>query len=181
MSVAHEPTGTLEVALAHATKLLASDPALAARQAAEIRKVVPGHPPATLILAQAARARGDLPAALATLERLAATRPDWAAAHYELGLARSASGRGKAAIVVRGSVPALFRERTCSPDAELRAGPLADLQRVGGAVEALRSVARATRGPGARVLSWSARNLKSETDRTRTIVCVVRSVKGLFE
>ena len=98
MSAAQEPSGSLAVALAHASKLLASNPALAAEQAEEILKVVPGHPPASLILAQAYRARGELAGALGVLESLVAAQPNWAAAHYELGLARSASGHGEAAI-----------------------------------------------------------------------------------
>ena len=36
MSAAPEPVGTLEVALAHATRLLATNPVMAAEQAAEI-------------------------------------------------------------------------------------------------------------------------------------------------
>ena len=40
MSAASEPTGTLQVALAHATRLLEASPALAAEQALEILKVL---------------------------------------------------------------------------------------------------------------------------------------------
>ena len=50
MSGANEPVGTLEVALEHASQLLAVDPSLATEQAEEILKAVPGHPLATLIL-----------------------------------------------------------------------------------------------------------------------------------
>jgi tetratricopeptide (TPR) repeat protein len=97
MSVAQEPVGSLEVALAHATKLLASDAALAVQQAHEILKVVPNHPPATLILAQAKRAVADIPGALAVLESLVQSQPNWALAHFELGRTRSAAGQGDAA------------------------------------------------------------------------------------
>jgi tetratricopeptide (TPR) repeat protein len=98
MSGAQEPVGTLEVALAHAAKLLVSDPALAAEQAGEILKVAPGHPVATIILGASHRARGDAPAALAILEPLAAAHPDWVSTHYELGLALGLAGRSREAI-----------------------------------------------------------------------------------
>jgi len=97
MSGAQEPVGTLDVALAHAAKLLVSDPALAAEQAGEILKVAPGHPVATIILGASHRARGDAAAALAILEPLARAHPTWVSTHYELGLALGLAGRSKAA------------------------------------------------------------------------------------
>jgi tetratricopeptide (TPR) repeat protein len=97
MSGVQEPVGTLEVALAHAAKLLVSDPALAAEQAGEILKAAPGHPVATIILGASHRARGDAPAALAILEPLAREHPGWVSTHYELGLALGLAGRSKAA------------------------------------------------------------------------------------
>jgi tetratricopeptide (TPR) repeat protein len=99
MSGAQEPVGTLEVALAHAAKLLTSDPALAAEQASEILKVAPGHPIATIILGASHRARGDAPAALAILEPLALAHPNWVSTHYELGLALGLAGRSSDAVV----------------------------------------------------------------------------------
>ena len=93
-----EPTGTLAVALAHAHKLLASDPALAAEQATEILKAMPGHPVAQLLLGVARRRGGDLPAALAALEPLVRAQPGWFAAHYELGLTQGAARRGDEAV-----------------------------------------------------------------------------------
>ncbi len=98
MGGAQEPVGTLEVALAHAAKLLLSDPALAAEQAGEILKVAPGHPVATIILGASHRALGDAPAALAILEPLALAHPDWVSTHYELGLALGLAGHSKAAV-----------------------------------------------------------------------------------
>ncbi|MFO1392799.1 MAG: sulfotransferase [Steroidobacteraceae bacterium] len=97
MSGAPEPTGTLEVALAHAAKLLVSDPTLAGEQATEILKVAPGHPVATIILGASHRARGDAPSALAILEPLAVAHPDWVSTHYELGLAYGVAGRSSEA------------------------------------------------------------------------------------
>ena len=63
-----EPTGTLAAALEHTTRLLESDPLLASEQAAEILKVVPGHPTARLLLGVALRAAGDPAAALQAFE-----------------------------------------------------------------------------------------------------------------
>src|SRR5437763_1503109 len=102
-SSAAEAVGSVDVALAHAAHLLKRDPALAAEQAGEILKAVPGHPNASLILGIARRAGGDPAAALAVLEPLAATQSRWAAAHYELGLTLGALGRGEEAV-------ALFRQ-----------------------------------------------------------------------
>ena len=48
-----EPTASLDIALAHAARLLASDPALAAEQAREILRVVGDHPLALLVLGAA--------------------------------------------------------------------------------------------------------------------------------
>ena len=110
MSGAPEPVGTLQVALDHAARLLAQDPALAAEQASAILEAVPGHPVATLILGSAQRSAGNLPAAIATLETLARTQPKSAATHYELSLALAAAGRGEAAIA------ALRRALQLKPD-----------------------------------------------------------------
>jgi tetratricopeptide (TPR) repeat protein len=98
MSGAQEPTGTLEVALAHAAKLLVSDPSLAAEQASEILKTAPGHPVATIVLGASHRARGDAPAALAILQPLAQAHPNWVSTHYELGLAHGVAGQSTDAV-----------------------------------------------------------------------------------
>ncbi len=98
MTAISEPVGTLEVALAHAMRLLASNPALAAAQAAEILKAAPNHPAALLIQGAAARASGDPARALAILEDVARTRPNWSPALYELGLAHFFAGNADEAI-----------------------------------------------------------------------------------
>ncbi|HEY8122268.1 MAG TPA: sulfotransferase [Myxococcota bacterium] len=98
MSASAEPVGTLDVALAHARRLLARDLASAAEQAAEILRVVPDQPMARLILGIARRESGDTQGALAVLEPLASDSPSWAAAHYELGIALGAADRGEAAV-----------------------------------------------------------------------------------
>lgn len=72
-----EPTGTLETALEHAARLLATRPALAVRQCEEILAAVPGQPDATRLMARAMWAAGDIDGAAAVLRRrLAADRRD---------------------------------------------------------------------------------------------------------
>jgi tetratricopeptide (TPR) repeat protein len=98
MSATSEPVGTLETALAHTQRLLTSEPRLAAEQATEILKVAPGHPLATLLLGVAQRRAGDAAASQAVLEPLAQSQPNWAAAHYELGVTFGALRSGEAAV-----------------------------------------------------------------------------------
>jgi predicted Zn-dependent protease len=97
-SGAAAPVGSIDVALAHAARLLERDPGLAAEQAAEILKTFPGQPNATLVLSMARRAQGDRQSALATLTALIQAQPRWAAAHYELGVTLSELGQGEAAV-----------------------------------------------------------------------------------
>jgi tetratricopeptide (TPR) repeat protein len=98
MSSPAEPTGTVEQALAHAVRMLDSQPQITAEQAAEVLKVVPGHPVATLLLAAGRRAMGDATGALPLLEPLVKAHPQWPTPHYELGLVLGALGRGESAI-----------------------------------------------------------------------------------
>ena len=98
MSEASEPVGSVEVALAHAARLLEKRPELAAEQAAEILKAAPNHPVATLLLGVARRVGGDAKAALQVLEPLAALHPQWALAHYELALAYGEAERSAEAM-----------------------------------------------------------------------------------
>jgi len=93
MNSAAEPTGTLEVALAHTERLLRHDPALALEQAGEILKVVPGHPMAVLVTGVAQRSLGDLPTALQTLRALAGSQPRSALTHFEYGQTLSEAGQ----------------------------------------------------------------------------------------
>jgi len=58
-----EAVGTIEVALAHAARLLAQDPQLAETQANEILKVAPEHPHALRLLGAALRRMGETEAA----------------------------------------------------------------------------------------------------------------------
>ena len=98
MSGAREPVGTLDVALAHTERLLASDPAMAAEQAREILSVVPGHPAAQLMLGSALRRTGEAAGALEQLDPLAAAHDRWAMVHYERGLALGQMHRGDEAV-----------------------------------------------------------------------------------
>ena len=110
MSSAPEQVGTVDVALAHATRLLEKDPALAAEQARAILVAVPNHPKAQLILAAAHRRGGDASAALAVLEPLAREQPRAAAVHFELGMARGEAGD------FEGAIAALRRATQLGPD-----------------------------------------------------------------
>lgn len=98
MTSTAEPTGTVEAALARARLLLQTNPVLAAEQAGEILKVAPNHPPAVLLLGAARRMTGDAAGALQVLEPLAETQPNWAAGHYERGLALRDGDRPDAAL-----------------------------------------------------------------------------------
>jgi tetratricopeptide (TPR) repeat protein len=108
LSSTPEPVGTIDVAVAHAARLMQSDPRLAAEQASEILKVAPGHPVASLLLGSASRLLGTTDAALQILEPLTRTQPNWAAAHYELGLALINAGRP--------AIPTLRRAVALKPD-----------------------------------------------------------------
>jgi tetratricopeptide (TPR) repeat protein len=107
---AAEPTGNLETALAHTRRLLQIDPGLAATQASEILKVIPGHPPALLLKGAAQRLSGDATAAVQTLGELTATQGDWAPGFYELGLALIDTGSSHHALA------ALRRAVAIQPD-----------------------------------------------------------------
>ncbi|HUA24626.1 MAG TPA: sulfotransferase [Steroidobacteraceae bacterium] len=76
MSTRAEPVGTLEVALAHASRLLAVKPAIAAEQACEILKVVPRQPQALVILGLARAMAGDVDGSIDALTRAVSQRPN---------------------------------------------------------------------------------------------------------
>lgn len=95
----------MDIALAHASRLLASDPVQAAEQAREILRVVGDHPMALLLLGISHSLRHDHEAALATLEKLAESQPRWALVHLELGQARGRAGHsGEAVAALRRAV-----------------------------------------------------------------------------
>src|SRR5260370_12264161 len=98
LNSASEPVGTLDVALGHAARLLQKDALLAAEQASEILKAVPGHPHARLILGAARRIRGQTQLALEVLEPLAREQPRSAPAHLELAIAQAEAGLPNCAV-----------------------------------------------------------------------------------
>jgi len=97
---AAEPSGTLEVALAHAERLLASEPRLAVEQAREILAVIPGQPRALLLLGLAEGALGHGDAAVAALRQavaIDANLPDaWRALADHLTALGDAAGADQA-------------------------------------------------------------------------------------
>lgn len=105
-----EPVGTVEVALAHAARLLESNPQLALQQITEILKAAPSHPTAGLLLGTAHRLLGNTDIALQVLTAVARAQPDWPYAHYELGLVLGRLGRREVAIA------ALRRAVALKPD-----------------------------------------------------------------
>ncbi len=141
------PTASLDVALAHATRLLANQPRLAAEQALEIIAVAGEHPLAMLVLGAAHTACGEAEQGLGILEPLAIAQPQWPAAHYELGRTWVALERGDEAIA------ALRRALALQPELPGAWLALADqLSRMGdddGASAAYsRHVRHSTRDPG---------------------------------
>ena len=93
-----EPVGTLEVALAHAARLLKRDPLLAIQQAHEILAAAPGHPQARLVLGAAHRCAGQVQTALDILESLVREQPRATSVHIELANAQVVAGRTADAI-----------------------------------------------------------------------------------
>jgi tetratricopeptide (TPR) repeat protein len=85
MSRPADPVGTLEVALAHARRLLETQPKLAADQAQEILKVLPSQPTALLLLGLAKRALGHSGEAMTLLRRAVALKPELGPAWLALG------------------------------------------------------------------------------------------------
>jgi tetratricopeptide (TPR) repeat protein len=85
--------GTVEVALAHAARLLESNPQLALQQIIEILKAAPSHPTAGLLLGTAHRLLGNTEIAADVLTVVARAQPEWPQVHYELGLVSSQLGQ----------------------------------------------------------------------------------------
>jgi predicted Zn-dependent protease len=92
------PTASLDVALAHATRLLSTEPELAAEQAREIIAAVGEHPLAMLVLGAAHTARGAPGLALELLEPVARAQPQWAMVRFEVAKALAALGRNADAV-----------------------------------------------------------------------------------
>ena len=110
MNAASEASATFDTALAHAMRLLDTDPALAAEQASEIIRAVGEHPMALLVLGTAHRMRGDINAALDVLRPLASAQPRSATVQLELGIALGHAKQGDQAVA------ALRRAVALKPD-----------------------------------------------------------------
>ena len=91
-NAADPATGTVDMALAHAARLLNERPDMALMQVREVSAAVPGHPMALLIEGQALRRLGDLRRARAVLVSLAEAEPRSAATAMELGLVAAQLG-----------------------------------------------------------------------------------------
>ncbi|HTC44645.1 MAG TPA: sulfotransferase [Steroidobacteraceae bacterium] len=85
-------SGSVDIALAQAQRLLPSSPLAAAEQASEVLKVAPAHPGARLILGSAQGLMGQGAAAVETLSTLAREQPRSAIVHFELGIALANAG-----------------------------------------------------------------------------------------
>ncbi|MDB5423827.1 MAG: hypothetical protein JWQ29_1243 [Phenylobacterium sp.] len=107
---AKAPPGSLAAALDQASRLLASDPARAGREAEAILKVAAGHPPALLILGSARRRLGDAQGALSVLAPLAKAYPRAALTQYELGLVLGDLGEASSAIAALRNATSLNRD-----------------------------------------------------------------------
>ena len=152
----------MEVALGHAARLLEKNPRLAAEQADEILKAVPGHPHARLILGAAHRIAGQTQLALEVLEPLAREQPRSAPAHLELAIARGEAGR------VNEAIASLRRALQLKPDSVDAWRLLADhLDQAGDSAEADQARARylksATKDP--RLMEAAAMLVENELPR----------------
>ncbi len=110
--------------------LLESDPAAAAREAAQIVRSHPQHVAAVLLLGAAQRACGDARAAAAQLSELAAAQPDSAPVQLELGRTLAASGDAEQAL------GALSKAVQLQPDLAEAWGELAALYAARGDLQA---------------------------------------------
>jgi tetratricopeptide (TPR) repeat protein len=99
MSSNQEETGSLNVAMKHASQLLEADPGLAVEQLQAILEAIPDHGPALLLLAIARRRLDQPRAALDILESLIEVEKNVSGAYFELGLTQAALGRGDQAVL----------------------------------------------------------------------------------
>ena len=93
MSAAPDPAGPLHASLADVSRMLETDPSLAAASAADILRRDPKQPLALLLLGVAHRRCGETAAALQVLRRLCVEQPDMPSAWLELAGLLAASGQ----------------------------------------------------------------------------------------
>ncbi|HEX5649827.1 MAG TPA: sulfotransferase [Steroidobacteraceae bacterium] len=110
MSEVRRPHPELEALLDAGVKALGTQPQLAAQKAREILAVAPRHLRGALLLGVAQRKLGDLAGSAQVLQSLAAARPEWAPAQYELGVTLGMSRRNREALA------ALHRAVRITPD-----------------------------------------------------------------
>lgn len=120
----------VDLRLIRIASLLESNPAAAAREAAQIVRSHPEHAAALLLLGTAHRACGDAQAARAELSELAAAQPDSAPVQLELGRTLAAQGDAEQAL------GALSRAVQLRPDLAEAWGELAALHAARGDTKA---------------------------------------------
>ena len=98
MSGSAGPSVSLDLALAHASRLLERSPGQALAQTEEIVRTVGAHPQALLLHAQAHEGCGRPDAAAAELETLVQRYPAWGTPQVELGLLLGRAGQGESAL-----------------------------------------------------------------------------------
>ena len=120
-SAAAAPVGSVDTALRHTARLLATDPALAAEQASEVLRVQPRHPLAFAYLGAARRALGDSAGAIEALRRAVALQPGFVDAWRTLGdlLFESGDAAGADAAYARQIQAATQDPRLLAPAAAL--------------------------------------------------------------
>ena len=94
----NQASASVETALAHALRLQASDPQLAAEQARQVLLAAPRDPVARLVLGMSHNALGEHAQALALLQPLAAEQPEAPRVQLELGIALAALARAREAV-----------------------------------------------------------------------------------
>ena len=110
MNEARRPHAELEPLLDEGVRALETQPQVAAQKARQILAAAPGHLRGALLLGIAQRKLGDLNGSAQVLQSLAATRPEWAPAQYELGVTLGMSQRNREALA------ALHRAVRIMPD-----------------------------------------------------------------
>ncbi|HET7204925.1 MAG TPA: sulfotransferase [Steroidobacteraceae bacterium] len=110
MTEPRRPPPELEPLLGEGVRALETEPRLAAEKARQILATAPNHLRGALLLGIAQRKLGDIEASAQMLQRLAAARPAWAPAQYELGVTLGMAGRHREAL------EALLRAARITPD-----------------------------------------------------------------
>ena len=115
----------VDLRLIRIASLLESNPAAAAREAAQIVRSHPQHAAALLLLGTAHRACGDAQAALAEFSELAAAQPDSAPVQLELGRTLAAEGDAEQAL---GALSTAVQLQPDLAEAHAAAGEAEDFQ-----------------------------------------------------